>query len=333
MYDVMTIGDIKLDDFVVLPKESPQCSLKKKEGLLCIEYGEKIPVHDFASQIAGSSPNVAVGLSRMNYNTAIYSIMGDDDVSDRAFVKLGKEGVDTRFIKIKKGIRSSSSIVLNYLGQRTILASHRPLKYSLPPINHPKWIFVGEIGAGYETLYSRLTKKLTLNKNIKFAINPGAIQVNQKKKVLYDLLEKTEVLFVNLEEATIISKSKEANLNQVIAKLWKMGPNIVVVTDGAYGAYAFAGEEIIHCPAFPAKVIEATGAGDSFATGFIGATLAGKDIMEALRWGAVNSSSVIGQVGPQPGLLSKNKIIKTLRANSQFKAHEIKLCKPKCRKK
>ncbi len=329
MYDILTIGDIKLDDFVQLPVNSSYCKLKKKENLLCIAFGEKISVHDSEPQIAGSAPNVAVGLSRQGYSSAIYSIMGEDEITDMAFVKLGREGVDTRLIKIKKGTRSSSSIVLNYKGQRTILASHRAYEYNLPRINHTQWMYIGEIGAGYESLYKKINY-LIKKKGIKLGINPGAIQINEKKKVLYDLLENTEILFLNKEEAIEVSRTKSTDLKHIMTKLWKMGPNTVVVTDGARGAYAFDGGDIVHCPSFPTTVIEATGAGDSFATGFVGALMADKKIDCALRWGSVNSASVISKIGPQPGLLTKSKIQKQIRNNKSFKTHVLEKCTKKC---
>jgi ribokinase/sulfofructose kinase len=96
-----------------------------------------------------------------------------------------------------------------------------------------------------------------------------------------------------------------------------------VITDGKHGAYGFDGEHLYHSKIFPGKLVEATGAGDSFATGFIGATMNNKTIQDALAWGCVNSSSVIGYVGPQKGLLSNREIIKRLKNKTNFKVKEI----------
>ena len=71
IYDLITIGDIKLDTFVVLDEANISCELKMPECKLCLDYGAKIDVKIVDSQIAGSAPNVAVGLARMKKKTSI----------------------------------------------------------------------------------------------------------------------------------------------------------------------------------------------------------------------------------------------------------------------
>jgi sugar/nucleoside kinase (ribokinase family) len=93
----------------------------------------------------------------------------------------------------------------------------------------------------------------------------------------------------------------------------------VVITDGKNGAYSFDGQELLHCPIFPGKLVEATGAGDAFATGYLGALMSGQLHDEALRWGAVNSASVIGKVGPTAGLLTATEIRTRLKKHPGFK--------------
>ena len=320
MYDLITIGDIKLDTFVTLPA-SRKTKLKKKEGWLCLLYGSKIPVTDFEEQIAGSAPNVAVGVSRLGFKTAIYSVMGDDETSTLAYAKLKQEKVDTKYIEVVPGKRSSYSAVINHQDERTILASHQPHQYHLPKMPKPKWVYVGELGNRYESMYRELTKCLK-TKKCKLAINPGAIQLTEKKKVLYDLIKQAHLLVVNKREAKVLSNnSRKDGIEYLIHRLWKLGPETVVITDGANGTYVFDGTHTTHCRVFPARVKEMTGAGDSFGAGFLGALLAGKEVNEAVRWGNANSASVIQKVGPQPGLLSRGQI------NTRLKKH--KTIKPK----
>ena len=60
MFDLIAIGDIKLDTFVLLDDASISCQLKMPECQLCLEYGAKIAVNVVDSQIAGTAPNVAL---------------------------------------------------------------------------------------------------------------------------------------------------------------------------------------------------------------------------------------------------------------------------------
>ncbi len=323
MFDIITIGDIKLDTFVTLPTGSVNCKLKKKECLLCLSYGKKIPVKDFDVQIAGSAPNVAVGLSRLDFSSTIYSVMGEDETTDKAFKRLGREGVDTRYIEVIPGKPSSFSAVINYRGERTILASHQPHQYHLPRFQPTQWIYVGELGDRYETMYRKLIPYVK-RKKIKLALNPGAIQLEENKKILYELISVCDVLFVNKEEGEmLVSRNSNKEIAHLIHKLWKLGPEIVAVTDGKRGSYAFNGIQIVHCPIYPAKAVDPTGAGDSFTAAFLGAIMAGKHITRALQWGNINASSVITKVGPQPGLLRIGQIKSRLRKHSSIKVREI----------
>ncbi len=320
MYDLITIGDIKLDTFVTLPS-SRKTKLKKQEGWLCLSYGSKIPVTDFEEQIAGSAPNVAVGVSRLGYKTAIYSVMGDDDTKDMALLKLEHEKVDTRYIEMVEGKPSSYSAVINFQGERTILASHQPHQYHLPKIQKPKWIYIGELGDRYESMYRQVISYIRKD-GVKLAINPGAIQLGEKKKVLFDLIAKCDVLIVNKREAKVLANhTRKDGIEYLIHRLWKLGPDTIVITDGANGTYVFDGTHVTHCRVFPAKVKEMTGAGDSFSAGFLSGLLAGKEVNDAVRWGNANSASVIQKVGPQPGLLTRGQL------NTRLKKH--KTIKPK----
>jgi sugar/nucleoside kinase (ribokinase family) len=175
------------------------------------------------------------------------------------------------------------------------------------------------MGQGYETLYRSVVSYAKRNQ-VYIGVNPGTIQIEQRKKYLFDLMKVTYVLFVNLEEAQAVSGESSVEPHRLVTALWKMGPKKVVVTDGKNGSYAFDGKEVLHCPIFPGRLVEATGAGDAFATGFIGALMHGQLHDEALRWGSVNSASVVGKVGPQAGLLSVGQIRSRLKKNPSFRA-------------
>jgi ribokinase len=83
----------------------------------------------------------------------------------------------------------------------------------------------------------------------------------------------------------------------------------VVITDGKNGTYALDNDgNFYHQKIINAPVVEKTGAGDSFATGFLASRIYGHDIQTSLQWGTINAASVIGKVGAQPGLLMKEEI-------------------------
>jgi len=106
------------------------------------------------------------------------------------------------------------------------------------------------------------------------------------------------------------------NPARMIAKLSeikKMGPKTIIITDGPQGAYVFDGKIFYEMGASKAERKEATGAGDSFTSGFLGAYLLAKDLKEALQWGVINASGVIENIGAQKGLSSRKQIKKNLK--------------------
>lgn len=323
MYDMITIGDIKLDTFVVLNDASVQCQLRMPECLLCLEYGAKIVVPDVFSQIAGTAPNVARGLAKMGRKTAVLSNMGKDGTRLEAMATLKKEKVSTALIREVANEASAYSVILNFKGEKTALTSHVRRAYRLPkPMPKTKWLYVSEMGPGYENLYRQVVA-LEKNDGIKVVLNPGTIQLAERKKYLFDLLRFTYLLFVNLEEAQKIVGETTTEVHHLAAALYKMGPRQVVITDGKNGAYAFEGKHLHRCAIFPGRAVEATGAGDAFSTGYIGALMENRPHKEALLWGAVNSASVVGFVGPTKGLLTDTEIKKRLKKHPSFKATEM----------
>lgn len=324
MLDLLSVGAIKLDTFIVLPEASLACELKTAECKLCVDYGKKIPVQAFVTQTAGSAPNVAVGLAKMGFKTSIVSYMGDDPAYHQAMAFLRQHKVATEHIKKQKGFHSSAAVVLNYKGESTQLVDHVPHEYRLP-LSSPaaKFIHLSELGGGYEKLY-RDAIALHKKRGVRLSLNPGSIQIHELKPVLFELIKKTEVLFLNMSEARQVARVENGEeIKTLMLKLKALGPSYVVVTDGQNGAYAFNGEQLDHVPMFPGKRIEATGAGDAFTSGFMGAILKGKPHREALRWGSVNGASVVSTVGPTTGLLSHTEIVKRLGARKSFKSVEL----------
>lgn len=328
MFDILTIGDIKLDTFVLLPEAHVSCQLqitpaaKNRSGeptcRLCLAYGTKIPVRHISSQIAGTAPNVAVGIARLGKRATVASVMGDDGIHDMALRFLKSERVTTDLIQVKKHQESSFAAVIEYEGESTQLVAHGNFTYHLPTRCQTEWLHLAELGEGYKQLYKeaiRLHKKHT-----SISMNPGSIQIKERDPLLFELLHHTAVLFLNTSEArTLLKEKEETSIHQLISQLYELGSKYVVVTDGKNGAYAFDGETIAFAPAFPGTYVEGTGAGDAFSSGFLGALMYGHDHKTALAWGSVNAASVIGSVGPTKGLLSQTEIKKRLHERPSYR--------------
>ena len=93
--------------------------------------------------------------------------------------------------------------------------------------------------------------------------------ITSRREALLKLLPRVDVLMVNDGEARQLAG--EANVMRAAAAILKLGPRAVVIKRGEYGALLVSPEESFYSPAYPlAEVVDPTGAGDSFAGGFLG---------------------------------------------------------------
>jgi len=325
MYDIITIGAIKLDTFIQIEKAYVDCKEKKSESqLLSIPYGQKNTVGNVDLQIAGSAPNVAIGITKLRGKSAVYSEMGKDIIHTMAINFLKKQKVDTRYIQASTEQKSSFAAVLNYKGESTQLVAHDGNNYRLPKkMPRTRWIHLSEQGSGYEKLYKDIIA-LVKSKGVLVSFNPGTVQIKESRDEFFKLLKQTEVLFVNRVEAERILKLKKGkNIQEMLIGLYQLGPKQIVITDGRQGAYAYDGVNMFFAPMFPGDRVEATGAGDSFSTGYLGAIMHQKNIDEALAWGSINAASVVQYIGPVDGLLGVRKIQEFMRENPEYQVQLI----------
>ncbi len=101
-------------------------------------------------------------------------------------------------------------------------------------------------------------------------------------------------------------------IKEILKHVQTLEPKIVVITDGNKGSYAIdENKQHYHTQCCShIKIVERTGAGDAYATGFLAATIHGLSISEAMMWGSHNAASVIGHIGGEEGLLTKEKMEK-----------------------
>lgn len=111
-----------------------------------------------------------------------------------------------------------------------------------------------------------------------------------------------------LLSAPIIHESSNFGLQNFFKEVMKMGPKIVVVTNGKNGVYVATSDKILFHPSLKANVINTVGAGDAFGSCFVASQMLGYDIPTALKHGIINSASVLEHIGAKEGLLSHDQL-------------------------
>lgn len=327
MFDLISIGDATVDHYVQIHDAEVKCNLNKTECMLCVEYGDKIPVDKLTSSVAGNAANNAVGGARLGLKSAIYANVGSDASGKQIVEKLKTEGVSTEYVVVNQGIESNLSTVLTFKGERTIFVYHQDWKYKLPELEKSRWVYFSSLSKSFTQ--SNLLNELALyleRTGSKLLYSPGTYQIKEGVKKHPKLLSLSELLIVNKVEAKRIlfgTDEIDLSIKKLLKGLIDLGPRMVVITNGKEGSFGFDGRTYYSMDIFPAKVVENTGAGDGFATGVLAGLFNGKTLTEAIRWGAVNGASVVEQVGPQAGLLTYNKMQEKLKQNSKIIAKEI----------
>ena len=319
-FDITTIGDAFEDVFV-----EPELKVKSDREFasgkgICFEFGEKIPLNSVQYEVGGSACNIAVGMARQNYKTNFVTAIGADSPAEKILNRLDDENVATASIIQGDEIKTGFSVIFSVESDRTIFVFHALKDYAKLKLKknlQSKWIFLTSLGENTDEIEKTIIANVAEQSSL-FAWNPGALQISRGATHYHHLLKCTSILFLNREEAIKFANfSDRPEIHEVMKKLVHLGPKIVVVTNGKEGAKAYDGKEFYDIKSNPqAQRVDATGAGDAFATGFLGRLINSNwknqippdEINEALKWGIKNSESVISFVGAQQGLLSRTEI-------------------------
>jgi ribokinase len=310
-YDFLAVGDITTDAFIRLKEAHVNCSINKEDCEICMKFADKIP-YEFVEVVraVGNSPNAAVAASRLGLSSALVANIGNDENGEECLETLKKEKVATKFVTKHRGSKTNYHYVLWYQDDRTILVKHEDYQRVFPENVKAKYVYLSSIGDHTEEYHRAIADHLGKHPDTKLVFQPGTYQMKFGTDVLKDIYARTEIFFCNTEEARRILKTESEDIQTLLESLHALGPKIVVITDGAKGAYASDGKETWFMPPYPdpKPPYDRTGAGDAFASTFTSAIILGKTIPEALRWAPINSMSVVQEIGAQRGLLTQEKL-------------------------
>src|SRR3989344_2467048 len=332
--DFLAIGDITTDAFIKLSDAWIETDNPKREQELCMKFAEKIPYESTTIvRAVGNAPNAAVSAARLGLASGLVTNTGDDENGKECREVLQKEGVDTTYAVIHKGMHTNYHYVLLYDAERTILIKHEPYDYKLPVIEPPpRWIYLSSF-RGNETYHGELMAYIETHPEVLVSFQPGKFEINVGYEKLKKLYENSDLFFCNKEESEKIlslssspfqrggaessrQRGSEADMKTLLKGIHALGPKIVCITDGPKGAYAYDGHmnEYWFMPIYPdpKPPVSRTGAGDAFASTFTTAIILGKSVKDALRWAPINSAYVVQEVGAQKGLLSREQLEKYL---------------------
>ena len=329
--DILAIGDITIDAFIhIADKDAKVICPEHKKGKahgyceLCLEFPDKVPFESM-TEVAGvgNSANAAVSAARLGLRAALVTTVGNDARGQTCINSLKENSVDTEYIHTQKNIETNYHYALWYQADRTILINHHEYNYLLPRLAMPpKWIYLSSLASNSYPYHMLIADYLKKNPTVQLAFQPGTFQMKLGTTKLAELYKMTAVFIVNLEESQLILNTNDADVHLLLEGLYKLGPRIVLITDGPKGAYMYDGGHTYFMPIYPDQKppYERTGCGDAFASTFISALALGKSPLEALAWAPINPMSVVEYIGAQEGLLNRRSLEHFLKkAPSHYK--------------
>ena len=126
------------------------------------------------------------------------------------------------------------------------------------------------------------------------SLNPGTLLSEYGIEELHKPIKRANAVFLNKKEVKILTGE---NLESGAQTLLDTGAKMVVVTCGKDGANLYTKDNIIHSPVKETAALDTTGAGDSFAAGFIAAYIKDKKLEECLNFANTVASSCVGKIG------------------------------------
>jgi sugar/nucleoside kinase (ribokinase family) len=316
---VLSIGNATIDVFVMLPEDSSL--FDKFSNRINFPLGEKLKIPEYTLALGGNACNVSVGLARLGINSSLMAEVGGDEFSEKIVNTLQSEGVDLSYVKKDHRKNPYFNIVLSYSGERTIIEEDGKLEgFGVEGEANFDLLYLTSVKKNWTNLYQDILN--TIPGHSILALNPGTTQI--KEGLGEEILRRTNYLFINIQEAQKILKVESADIRAILNKMKSLGPKVILLTDASNGSYSIDESGKIYQLGVVSqeKPVERTGAGDSYASGFLYAILSGKSVQDSMKYGAINAEAVIRQIGGQKGLLTGEEMEQKIN-ESALKAVEF----------
>ncbi|MEY5042281.1 MAG: hypothetical protein RLZZ414_1845 [Bacteroidota bacterium] len=244
--------------------------------------------------IGGSATYIGLSATKTGVNPKLVAVVGDD-FPQKYLENLRNEGFDLEGLQIKKGEKSFFwSGKYHYdMNSRDTLVTELNVLENFDPIipssyQDCEYLMLGNLAPNLQELViQRLNKrpKLIVMDTMNFWMD---IAMEQLKKTI----SLVDVLTINDEEARQLSG--EYSLINASKKIQAMGPKYLIIKKGEHGALLFHGTEMFFAPALPLELVkDPTGAGDTFAGGFIGYLAKTRDLsFENMKRAVITGSAL-----------------------------------------
>jgi ribokinase len=282
MYDIVVVGSINAD-LVFEADRRPNS-------------GETLIGKDFKTVPGGKGANQAIAASRLGAKVAIMGCLGEDQNGIFLEENLKVNKVETKFIEKVKGVPSGvagitlaegdNSIIVvpgaNYEVDKTYIDKNKEV------IKNAKIVLL-QLEIPIEVV--EYVIDICSKNKVKTILNPAPIQ-----KLKKDTLEKLDYLTPNEHEFEILYGSKREE------EMLKKHKNKLIITKGSEGVSFSDGDKVINITSNKVKVVDTTGAGDTFNGAFAYSLVKGMNIKESIEFANKAAAISVTKFGAQGGM-------------------------------
>lgn len=286
--DVLTIGELLID-------------------MISAEYGDNFECSKYNKFFGGSPANIAMNVKKLGINSLIASAVGDDGLGKFLIDNVRAAGLDTKLIQ---QIDYSTSMVMVTKSKSTpVPIFYRGADYHLSYNDELEEAVKNSKIVHFSCWpISRVPVRNTIERVIETArendslicFDPNYHPMIWEKgedgvEYVKSIIGKVDIVKPSEDDAERLF-GKDTNENQM-EKFIKLGAKLVIMTLGKEGAIASNGKEIVKFNTMAKEIVDTTGAGDAFWSGFYAAIVKGCTIREALNLGFAVSAYKLKYVG------------------------------------
>lgn len=286
--DILTIGEILVD-------------------MISKEYGDNFESNTYNRYFGGSPSNIAINAKKLGVNSLVAAAVGKDGLGEFLVNNLKRAGISSDCVDVREN--STSMVLVTKSKESPIPIFYRDADYQLyyshnlhNALKDSKIVHFSCWPISREPSRSTIEKAIEEGRknNALIGFDPNYHPMIWQKgeegvEYVKSILSKVDIVKPSEDDAERIFGS-DTPLNQ-IDKFLKHGAKLVIMTLGKEGAIVSNGMETIKMDTFATEVVDATGAGDAFWSGFYAALVKGYTLREALNLGFAVSAYKLRYTG------------------------------------
>lgn len=284
--------------------------------------GETVGDGIFAKANGGKGANQAIAAARAGGNVVFISCLGNDDFAPAILSDFKIDQIDTQFIFIEENVATGIALILvDDNGENCI--SVAPGANHMLNIEHitkaeaiikESEIILLQLEIPIDSVLYAI--ELAHKHNKKVLMNPApARYIDDMHMAMIHSLVLNEI---ETEFLTGLPVVTDAQIREAAKVLLEKGPQNIVITLGAKGAFVKNSDKDEFLPAFKVDAVDTTAAGDVYCGNLAVALLEGKSIFEAVKFAAAASAISVTRLGAQPSAPSRNETIEFLNQSQHL---------------